>query len=146
MSNRSSSSTNDNPSKKRRTRVHTAARPTSAPQPSGIHHVQLTESNESRFTQKWHDNTNHVPLLPNDAVVEPDKAIDEWVNEDTPVDNMPSANTPKKRKSKSTLVSFHSFHRIFVQWELSSSFWSPGANTLPVISLILIKATHRATY
>jgi hypothetical protein len=65
--------------------------------------------------QKQHDSGSHVPPLLNAAVVEPDDAIDEWVNEDAPVNNVPSADAPtppNKRKSKSTSVSFHSLDYI----------------------------------
>ena len=116
MRKRASSSTTDNPSKKRRTRLVTVVGTTSAPGPSGTRHVRLTQSTKNRFTQKRLDRKNDVLPQPSsdpDSLVEPDDAIDEWVNEDEAIPRNDTSSVkvpaPKKRKSKSTSVSNSSF-------------------------------------
>jgi hypothetical protein len=113
MSKRASSSTSDNTSKKRRTRLHAITVSTSSEsQPSArTRHVRLTQTN-NRLTQRRSDSKASVHQLPVDGlVVEPDDAIDEWVNEDedenTPADDAPSVKVPapRKRQRKSNSAS-----------------------------------------
>jgi len=116
MSKWASSSTTDNPSKKRRTHLVTVVGDTSAPGPSGTCHVWLTESTKNWFTQKRLDCKNDLLLQPSsdpDLLVEPDDAINEWVNKDEAIPRNDTSSIKvsalKKQKSKSMLVSNLSF-------------------------------------
>jgi hypothetical protein len=92
-----SSSGNDGKSKRRRTRIH--AVPSQRPSGPGSRHVRLAETG-SRLSQRRKD---QPPKCAIDDNVDPDDAINEWVDEPQDISSeepIISTAKPKKRPRK----------------------------------------------